>query len=290
MKIIYICGGIGNQLFQYAFARKMQIITRDIVKIDSESFFNIFKERQIKDSRSFLLSSFNCLYEEASINEINQIRNRYGFFSKVIRKLSNKFVYNYNVTYKPDIFQKKGDRYVEGYWQSPNYFADIREILLKELTPVNPLPQAALVYLNKIVESQSVSLHIRRGDYLSSSVIDRYGACSLSYYFSAMKIMKEAVKNPYFFIFSDDIDWAIENFNKLDGNLIFIKNKELTDIEELLLMSSCKHNIIANSTFSWWAAWLNKNDEKKVIAPDPWFDKEPYDRDLIPKSWLKIQK
>jgi hypothetical protein len=105
-----------------------------------------------------------------------------------------------------------------------------------------------------------------------------------------MKIMKEAVKNPYFFIFSDDIDWAIENFNELDGNLIFVKNKDLTDIEELLLMSSCKHNIIANSTFSWWAAWLNKNDEKKVIAPDPWFDKEPYDRDLIPKSWLKIQK
>lgn len=290
MKIIFICGGIGNQLFQYAFARKMQIITQDVVKIDSESFFKIFKEKKIKDSRSFLLSSFNCLYEEASNDDIKKIRNRYGLFSKVLRKFSNKFIYKYNITYNPDIFQIKGDKYIEGYWQSPNYFSDIREILLEELMPVNTFSHVALEYKKKIIESNSVSLHIRRGDYLSSQVLDRYGACSLLYYSSAIKSMNEMVQNPYFYVFSDDINWAIENFNKFDGNFVFIKNEGLTDVEELLLMSLCQHNIIANSTFSWWAAWLNKNNEKKVIAPDPWFDKEPYDKDLIPKSWKKISK
>lgn len=291
MKIIFICGGIGNQLFQYAFARKMQIMTGDVIKLDSKSFFKVFEEdTKEMDSRSFLLSSFNCLYEEASNSEINSIKSRYGIFSKIWRRINNKFVNNHYIIYDEDIFKMKGDKYLEGYWQSPKYFSDIRGLLLEELMLSVPFTQAALEYKNMILERKSVSLHVRRGDYLSSRVLDRFGACSLSYYLSAIKSIKEKVEKPYFFIFSDDISWAIENFNKLDGNFVFIKNEGLTDVDELVLMSLCQHNIIANSSFSWWAAWLNKNHEKQVIAPDPWFDKSLYDKDLIPRSWMKIQK
>jgi hypothetical protein len=115
-----------------------------------------------------------------------------------------------------------------------------------------------------------------------------HGTCTLDYYHEAIKIMKEKIKNPYFFIFSDDIPWVKENL-KIDGDAFFITGKKIKDHEEMFLMSRCKHNIIANSSFSWWGAWLNNNPEKIVIAPKRWFNNEKINTsDLVPDNWLRI--
>jgi len=141
----------------------------------------------------------------------------------------------------------------------------------------------------KIKEKNSVSLHIRRGDYLTmQKAIDTIGVCPLDYYDKAIREITRKIKNPTFFIFSDDINWVKENL-KTNSPTIFVSGGKLKDYEELILMSKCKHNIIANSSFSWWGAWLNNNPNKIVIAPKKWFkDTSKNTRDLIPESWLKL--
>jgi len=130
-----------------------------------------------------------------------------------------------------------------------------------------------------------VSVHIRRADYVNNK---EYFICGLKYYNSAFKIIKEKIANPVFYIFSDDIAWAKENLNK-ENNLVFVSSPELTNCEELIIMSRCEHNIISNSSFSFWSAWLNQNSNKIVITPNKWNNNFSYEyNDLLPSSWLKI--
>lgn len=131
-------------------------------------------------------------------------------------------------------------------------------------------------------------MHIRRGDYVANPKIAAYhGVCGMNYYQKAVQIIKEKITNPTFFIFSDDINWAKENFK--GDEYYFVSNKEIKETEDLILMSLCKHNIIANSSFSWWGAWLNKNHEKTVIAPRHWLNiKKDIAGKVLPDSWIKI--
>ena len=163
-------------------------------------------------------------------------------------------------------------------------------MILSDFTLHTELSNIAIDLKENIKSKESVSIHIRRADLFPNNPNSvNYAALPLSYYVDALQIIRNDIINPFYFIFTDDIEWTVKTFvNILDKYIICSKSK-LQDYEELYLMSQCKHNIIANSTFSWWSAWLNNNDNKKVVCPSKWFEKDEYDtKDLLPSHWIKI--
>ena len=191
--------------------------------------------------------------------------------------------------FSADFFKIKKDAYLQGYWQSEKYFYDIRDILLNELTLKFDPDRDNKKHLKDIINSESVSIHVRRGDYVKNPHTRAYhGICSLDYYKRALKKIGSLVENPKYYVFSDDPDWTKENL-KIKGKVVFIINNSNKEYEDLRLMRACKHNIIANSTFSWWGAWLGEYKNKIVIAPEKWFlTKENNYKDIVPDRWLKI--
>lgn len=259
-RTIKIKGGLGNQLFQYAHGR-------NCIEKGEEVIFDIsfFEENKKDTSRPFLLKKFNII----ETNIFLPIKE--SIFKKYINKIKSKLSGEY------------------GFFQSENYFKEITPIIHSEFTLKDPLSSFAQTYTEQITQSQdSVSIHIRRGDYiLNSSANKHHGTCNLEYYEHAILKIKESIPSPIFFIFSDDIEWVKENL-KIE-QATYVSNPNLSECEELILMSHCSHNIIANSTFSWWGAWLNQNSNKIVIAPQKWLNtnisKQP---DIIPSTWIKI--
>ncbi len=251
-------------MFQYAYGRNLEIAGKQI-SFDI-SFFDGAKP-VFDTARIFKLNKFNIqtkarfgkfiTKKDLLINYLNKIKRRLGFF-------------------------------VDEYYQNEKYFIDIAGEIKKEFTLKNDFSEKAKEYLQRIENSNSVSLHIRRGDYVENKKVNAYhGVCGLDYYNEAMRIIKEKINNPVFFVFSDDIAWAKENLKGTE--FVFVSCPEIEDVEELILMSKCKHNIIANSSFSWWGAWLNNNSEKIVIAPKKWFNnKKAKQMDIVPSNWLRI--
>jgi hypothetical protein len=180
--------------------------------------------------------------------------------------------------------------YYSGYWQSEKYFENAEDIIRQQFSFNDKLineKNKALIkqYLNK----NTVSIHIRRGDYVTNTDANILlgGSCDLSYYENAISYIKKNVSQPYFQFFSDDIDWVREHFIDL-GNVQFIDWNHQTDSwQDMMLMSKCKHNVIANSSFSWWGAWLNNNANKIVIAPSKWFNSHET-LDIVPENWIRI--
>lgn len=263
MTVIKIKGGLGNQLFQYAYGRKLAIIDKKEVIFDI-SFFDSEKSG-IDTGRPFLLDKFNVdSSAKFRIVKENVIR-------KTFKRIKAKITGNY------------------GFYQGEKYFRGVENIIHKEFTLKNSLSKVAQEIASQILKTKdSVSVHIRRGDYVSDVKTNaHHGTCDLSYYIEAIKIITIKITSPTFFVFSDDINWARENL-KID-KVVYVSDSEIKDYEELILMSKCAHNIIANSSFSWWGAWLNQNNEKIVIAPKQWTVKKTADElDILPKSWIQI--
>lgn len=289
MIIANLKGGIGNQLFQYALGRHLSIKNKAELKLDISGLDRAEKVGNIY--RTFDLYSFNITAPIANEDEIKKLKYPYGRLSKIWRTFSFKVLRKHNLLFDPKILTLPDNTYLDGYWQSPKFFENIREVLIKDLTLANPPSPAAETYHTKIQNTNSVSLHVRRGDYIKNPVVlKEFGICSNDYYTKAVKHILNSVNDPVFFVFSDDVDWVKENIS-LPDSTVYVQDPNLSAVEELILMSKCKHNIIANSSFSWWGAWLSSNNTSRVvIAPTPWFDHTPYDKDLIPKSWIQIQK
>jgi Glycosyl transferase family 11 len=288
MIIINLKGGTGNQLFQYALGRHLAIKNHDVLKLDVHG---LARANDVGDIyRPFALEPFNTIQEIATTEEIKRIKYPYGVFSKAWRFLSFKLSRDKNTLFRSKVLDWTGDIYLDGYWQSPRYFEDIRDVLLKDFTLTEPLPPVITELLEQIRGTSAVSLHVRRGDYVKNPTVSKeFGPCSLSYYERAVAAVREQIAAPTFFIFSDDPLWVQENLH-LGEKTVFIAGTGLRDVDELLLMSACQHNIIANSSFSWWGAWLNQNPAKIVIAPTPWFDNQPYDTALLPTTWTQLPK
>ena len=288
MIIINLKGGTGNQLFQYALGRHLALKNNDALKLDIDG---LARANAVGDIyRPFCLSSLNTNKEIATAEEIKRLKYPYGLISKAWRWFNFKILKRHNIYFDAKVLNWKGDIYLDGYWQSPKYFEAIRELLLTELSLTVPLSPEADYFSQLISKNRAVSLHVRRGDYIKNPrVAAEFGPCSISYYKNAMAEVEKNIPSPTYFVFSDDIEWVKQNL-PLDDKEIFVKGENITDIEELILMSKCQHNIIANSSFSWWGAWLNQNQNKIVIAPTPWFDKLPYDQELIPPSWIQLPK
>ncbi len=288
MIIVNLKGGIGNQLFQYALGRHLALKNNTELKLDISGLDKANKVGDIY--RPFDLDSFSIKATIANNDEVSKLKYPYGLLSKAWRWFSFKILKEKNLVFDPKVLKWSDNLYLDGYWQSPKYFDDIRETLLSELVFNRILSTSAQDYLKQIETNNSIALHVRRGDYVKNpTVLKEFGICSNDYYTKAVKYISENVTHPIFFVFSDDIEWVKENIH-LPESTIYVKGPNMTAIEDLVLMSKCQHNIIANSSFSWWSAWLNDHFDKIVIAPAPWFDTIEYDKDLIPKSWIQIQK
>lgn len=288
MIIIKLYGGLGNQMFQYAFGRKISIANNRALKLD-------IKEYKIKQNRSFALKPFNIKADIATAKDIDRYIKRNKIIKKIYKTLDSfrpintkKIITEPHFHFSPDAINAGADVYIDGHWQSEKYFKDIKDIIKNEFKLKKPIDSKYKNILNAVHSAESVSIHFRKTDYASSKHLRIYHGLNLNYYQAAISLIKEKISNPIFFIFSDDIEWVKNNI-PLPSSSVFVSRKNLKDYEELIFMSNCKHNIIANSTFSWWGAWLNRNPEKQIIAPKKWFkDTNINIKDLIPKSWIGI--
>lgn len=269
MIITKLIGGLGNQLFQYAIAKNLSIIHKTDILID-KSEFEKYKLHK------YALSNF-------------KLKEKFSTESELKKSLDYKEKkYSFDTEFK----SIQNNSLLIGYWQSEKYFREIRNIILDEFTIKSKLYGENYLMAKTITNTNSVSIHIRRSDYLPNTYKDQIlESLSLSYYENAVKEMAYKIKSPNFYIFSDDIKWVKTNLNINFPHIFVGINNFDNAFEDLRLMSLCKNNIIANSSFSWWAAWLNKNDEKIVIAPKNWFSlnaKNLYSNDLIPSNWIKL--
>lgn len=285
MIIIKLIGGLGNQLFQYAAGRLLAEKLGCPLKLDVTGY----KNQSGLTPRYYELGVFNIKESFANIEDINLLKNKKrSFFQKLF---GIKKIYYYsekNFGFNEEFLNLTKNTYLNGYWQSEKYFLEISDILRKEFSFKNPPDRETKNLLNQIKHINSVSLHIRRGDYVSDSQTKAAHYVDLEeYYKKAVNYIMENSNNPHFYIFSDDPQWVKDNFIKDFDYTIIDFNPTDKGYEDLRLMSTCKHNIIANSSFSWWGAWLNNNPEKIVIAPSKWFNISEYNtKDLIPESWI----
>ncbi|MEM9830572.1 MAG: alpha-1,2-fucosyltransferase [Bacteroidota bacterium] len=198
--------------------------------------------------------------------------------------------------YKPILsssFLRKYKWYFNGYWQNENYFKTYSQKILHDFTPKDNLFSSTLEKdAADIQQCNAISIHFRRGDYVSNTkTAQHHGVCSIEYYMNAVQYVAKRVESPYFYIFSDDIDWVKSNFSLRYGNRVIEGNNQYNSFTDMYLMSLCKHHIIANSTFSWWGAWLGRNPDKIVITPQRWFadfSRNEEKKSIVPPDWIRL--
>lgn len=292
MKIVNILGGLGNQMFQYAFALALerQIGDREDIRIDPRAFrgYPIHNGYELK-------RIFNVKIPEATICEVMKVAYPYLNYRiwQLCRLLPKRITMKYEwkcMAYDERVFTDTRNLYLIGYWQTEHYFSSIRNEILKAFAFPSFTSNSQNETLSKELQQRcSVAVHIRRGDYLKIS--NTSGICTIDYYKKAIAYMQKSSSPELFAIFSDDIDWCMEQFGAIIGNtdIRFVNwNKGKESYLDMQLMSLCKHNIIANSSFSWWGAWLNNNPNKIVIAPSRWMNSEGWS-EIIPKDWITIK-
>lgn len=284
MIIAQIKAGLGNQLFQYAAAKQLAEKLGTQLKLNVDFFDNNMND---VTQRNFELNKLAISAPLASKEEIKRIKKKTW---KNIFHISTIRERHYPLLHL--LLRRDNNYYVKGYWQSERYFADITPIIRDEFRFMEPLQEEYFKRIQqKIRGTNSVSLHFRRGDYVTNPKVNAcFGSCTIEYYQKAIKIISSTIPDPRLFIFSDDITWVKDNFSTRLPT-IFIDQKDEMLHSDFRLMQLCQHNIIANSSYSWWAAWLNENPSKIVIAPQQWSkDKQLQHRSatMIPRSWMRV--
>ena len=291
MVISNLIGGLGNQMFQYAAGRALALRLGVQLKLDTRDFSGYplhqgFELRKLFDSNVEIASKDDLKvvlgWQKAKL--VQRILKR----PQLKRFRCKSYVIEPSFNYWAGINTLKENIYLDGYWQSEQYFAEFADKIREDFTFKLPLSNQNFCIAKKISQVNAVSLHVRRGDYISNKKNAFIGVCSLEYYKVAIKRIKNQVNNPVFFIFSDDINWVKNNL-VLDKTTVFVShNLGSESYNDMRLMSLCKYNIIANSSFSWWGAWLNTDPNKIVIAPKQWFANGQDTSDLMPENWLKM--
>jgi hypothetical protein len=292
MIISRIVGGLGNQMFQYAAGRSLSIKHAVPYLLDINEFSYSNSHQGFELERIFTIP--------AAIAKDEEIRNITGWQSyrfaqkfltlrhaNVLRK--NSLIIEAKFNYSSSILNSPSNCYLIGYWQSEKYFSSIKETIRADFVFRSPMSDSNKRIAEVIGATNSVSMHVRRGDYISNNkTFSVHGVCSVEYYERAIRYIADHVNNPVFFIFSDDFDWIRENL-KVNYPYYYVdNNRGSASYNDMHLMSLCSHNIIANSTFSWWGAWLNLNNKKIVIAPKKWFAKKIDISDLILSEWILL--
>ncbi len=291
MIITNLIGGLGNQMFQYAAGKALALRHQVEVKVDTTSLNEAANGKYTQ--RHFELDIFELPIAIANEKERSSfIKKSNRSWSNFIFKISNYFSHSLYAKENGSQFQPNYERfptntYLDGFWQSEQYFIayenDIRNTFLFNTAIRNKNSDLA----KKMNLANSVSLHVRRGDYIKNSAANAFhGTCSKGYYDQALAYLVERIERIELFIFSDDIDWCKTTF-QYAVPIHFVETQDAAS--DLYLMSQCQHNIIANSSFSWWGAWLNNNSDKNVIAPKQWFaDASVQTQDIVPKKWIRL--
>lgn len=283
-------GGLGNQMFQYAlrcnYEKKRKLVKDDIghyKRYPNAMPFcltDVFPNVVLNEAEKFEIDLF---YEgKKSRNLFIKILNKFFPSTRLLQNENQELIYDSRIL-------KARSAYVIGYWQSYRYVQSVQEIIADRFKFAKVEDEKIVRLVNKMKTENSVSVHIRAGDYLLPENAELFGGiCTMNYYCTSIDKMRKKVNQPLFFVFSNDIQWCKENF--ILENVIWMDDKTLPQHEdwvEMYLMSCCKHNIIANSSFSWWAAWLNQNQDKIVIAPKKWLQTVEND-EVCPKEWIRI--
>ena len=277
MRLIKMTGGLGNQMFIYALYLQMKKRFPN-VRIDLSDMVHYHVHHGYEMHRVFNLPKV-----EFCINQTLKKIMEFLLFKTIIERKQNGSMDAYTQKlFWPLI-------YFKGFYQSERYFDDIKDEVRKTFTFNQAIANPKTIEIKRHIESDknAVSLHIRRGDYLKPQHWESIGCvCQLPYYLNAIEEMNQKLEHPSWYVFSDDIQWVKENIPL--PNATFIDwNKGEDSWQDMMLMSSCRHHIICNSTFSWWGAWLNPRKEKIVLVPEKWFNHQdtPY---IYPKEWIKI--
>jgi Glycosyl transferase family 11 len=303
MIVIRFIGGLGNQFFQYALGRHLSLIHNRPLRFDI-SGYTATKPDAKQGTRLFGLDAFSVCGHVATPQELQlfQIRRRPGVGGHLAR-LSNRCA---PLRFRRYIVERKTDFWhfcpsvltsamaetvlIEGYWQSEKYFEGIADTIRNDLRLKQPAEGLNAEMLSTIAAVDSVSVHVRHGDNATGIAKD-HGVLPIAYYEQATRRIKEQVPKPHFFVFSDDPDWAKENLTLPDPTVFVVHNGDEKNYEDLRLMASCKHHVVANSSFSWWGAWLGRKDGQIVFAPEKYMqsDRSHWDyRDYYPSWWNRL--
>ena len=327
MIIVKLIGGLGNQMFQYAAGRKLAEKHSTILKLDVTGFeeyklhryslhcFHVWEHLATKSEIEEIQnkpqiatpkildsskSEINDLYDDSRSllsrfkrKFISKSKSKVQDFTSPVKLESEKYsslLVEKHFHFNEEFLDAKNNIILDGYWQSEKYFFDITDILRREFTIKYPQNFQSQKFADLIQNNNSVSLHVRRTDYVQNALTNKiHGTCDQSYYEQCVRYIAEKVSDPHFFVFSDEPQWAKDNLKLGFSTTIVDCNDASRNYEDLRLMSMCKHNIIANSSFSWWGAWLNPNTSKLVLAPKKWFNDTTRDpKDLIPEQWIKL--
>ncbi len=283
MFVINLKGGMGNQMFQYAFGKNLSLKYDLPFSLD----LTFLKRRDLGADfvyRNYDLDLFTIdeNFFEGGNKTKSIIEPHFEFSAEIINQISKEVK-------RKSLFKKPG-LFIDGYWQTPLYFKENENTIRKDFNFKDPVEQTKdqkiIDMFNHINSSNSVMLNVRRADYLNT---DFHGVLGLNFIKQGCEIINSTVTNPTYFLFSDDVEWCRENI-KMD-NLIIVDHyfKGTKFGYYLQLMRACKHFVVPNSTFAWWAAWLNPDPNKIVIAPKEWFaDSTINTKDLIPENWQRI--
>ncbi len=289
--VVRLNGGLGNQLFQYALGRALKSLGHT-VRFDL-SFFDQGPGLHVQ--RPYELGVFNMNVDRATTADIRLARHQGSALRAALAAVHPRLAPDRPVmeradfTFDPAVLRISHDAYLDGYWQTEKYFTNIADELRQDLTFRMSAEGRNAELAKRIERVQAVSIHVRRGDYISHpAAMAHFVACDPAYYRAATDRMQERVPNAHFFLFSDDIGWARENIRTSAPLEVIDHNSGATSYEDMRLMAHCRHHIIANSSFSWWGAWLDRHPRKQVIAPRLWLRDGRPTNDLIPSSWIRL--
>jgi len=304
--VVCLFGGLGNQMFQYAAGRSLALKTGSRLVLDATGF-NLPNARRAYALADYPLAAqtrfdgyrypprqspvrFPAPKWSAWIGRAAQLvhaniipfgraagENAYSVFAERSFDFDERF------------WECGPQTYLVGYWQSERYFIDVADAIRRELSYPRPPDAANAQWLARIRAANAVCVHVRRGDYLLPAHFQHHGLCSADYYRRAVRLIRERVRTPQFFVFSDDWAWCRENL--ADNDIVIVDaNRPDAGQDELRLMAACRHHVIANSSLSWWAAWLGASDGQSVVAPTPWFTHRSETPDLLPAGWVVLPR
>lgn len=300
MILIRLMGGLGNQMFQYAFSISLAKNSKTDLKVDDTMLLDRSLPNEVITHRDLVLNKiFHIDITYASQKDVEYYNGKK--YTNIIGKLFNKFLWQFKKhkliieksrEFDPNLLKIKDNVCLVGSFQSELYFKHYSSEIKQAYSFREKILPISDKLADLLISTNSVCIHVRRGDYVSSPLYsDVIGALPMSYYDKAIDVMSKKISSSTFFVFSDDINWCKIEFKKYKIPLVYVEDLHAGELagNYLQLMTLCKHFIISNSTFAWWGAWLSKHEHKIVIAPDKWFKKEEYNKNnIVPENWIKI--
>lgn len=287
--MVRIIGGLGNQMFQYAAGRALAARFNVPLKLDLRWMLRY-------RHRAYLLDRFNLSADRMTLAECMKFtwfpfhRNPPFLFMKTERWVNHLIYMESSLAFNPAFVSLGPDRFLFGYFQSYRYFEGYEDLIRHDFIREIDSSIYEKAWLEKVSEPDSIAIQFRRGDFVTDPAANRsIGTCSMEYYTKAVSQIREKKKDAPLVVFSDDIDWCKANVRF--HNTVFIERNGGTPIDDMMLAARCNHTILANSSFSWWCAWLNRHPDKIVIAPKHWFRDEALNvqtTDLCPPGWILL--